>query len=207
MNAILYSYDQCPYCARSIAALKYAQIDVELRGVHLDKLPSALTDIKANVSVPFLIIDSSNHMNESWDIVKWALQQNDPEFWLGKGNEFLLDTEMLIETNDSFFAPALYQYRQSAKPANNRSDCEEYLEEIEDMLNEHEYLLANHMTIADISIVSFIRLFSLHEPSWFSTAPYPKCRQWLKLISATDYFKTALKPHPIWQIGDQPIML
>lgn len=205
MTSILYTSNQCPYCVRSIATLKYAQQDIELRNVDINKLPSALTGIKSKPMVPFLKINNSNNLDESWDIIKWALQQNDPDQWLDKDSDTLLDAEMLIETNDSFFAPALYQYQQSTQPADNRADCEEYLEELEEMLNEQRYLISDQLTLADISVLPFINLMSQTEPKWFAQAPYPKLHLWMSKLLEMPCLKTALTSHELWHAND-PIL-
>jgi len=207
MTQTLYTSYDCPFCARAISALKISGVTTELRYCDHQDMPAAAEAILSQSSIPLLVHPNASYIDESWDIVKWALMKNDPENWLGKDQQFLQEAEMLVETYDHSFMADLKTYTHAADPAPARAECEEYIEELEDMLNEHSYLLADHITIADISIVAFIRLFSLHEPTWFAAAPYPKCRQWLKRITQTDYFKMALKPHPLWQNGDQPIML
>ncbi len=207
MTQTLYTSHDCPFCARAVSSLKYARIATELRHCDYRNMPLQADAILQNSSIPLLVHPNNSYIDESWDIVKWALQHNDPDNCLGHDQQFLQEAEMLVETYDHSFMADLKAYTNASKPSLARAECEEYIEELEDMLNEHEYLLADHITIADISIVAFIRLFSLHEPTWFATAPYPKCRQWLKRMMATDYFKAAIKPHPLWQNGDQPIML
>jgi len=182
-------------------------VTTEIRHCDHSNMPAQAEAVLAQSSIPLLVHPDKSHIDESWDIVKWALEQNDPENWLGQDHQFLQQAEMLIETYDHSFMANLKAYKNSSNPALARAECEEYIEELEEQLNEHEYLLADHITVADISIVAFIRLFSLHEPAWFASAPYPKCRQWLQRITQTDVFKTALKQHTLWQNGDKPIML
>ena len=203
-HPILYATHECPYCQRTEATLFYAGIQVELRTVDLNHLPAQLTGLKANASVPFLLFEDGSFIDESWEICKWALQQNDPDEWLGKEQNLLLDCEMIVETNDHFFAPALYDYRKADNPQAYRSDCEEYLEEIEDALNEHRFLVDQQLRAADIITASFVRLFSLKEPDWFANAPYPKIRTWLKTVIATPYYQHALTQHPVWNETEQP---
>ena len=207
MRQILYTSHDCPFCERAISTLKYADIDTEIRSVDFNHMPEQANAIVASPSVPLLVHPNKSYLDESWDMVKWALEQNDPNNWLGKDHQFLQEAEMLVETYDHSFYSDYKTYVTSASLANARQACEEYVEEIEDMLNEHEYLLADHITIADISIVGFIRLFSLHEPQWFAQAPYPKCRSWISRLTSTPYFKAALTKHPLWQSNAQPIIL
>jgi len=208
MTQILYTSKGCPFCARAICALKIAKIDVELRYVDYNKMPDAATNILKEASVPLLVHPDNSYINESWDIVLWALKNTGVDkIWLGENNKFVLDTEMLIETYDHSFYPDLKTYTQQPYNLKARKECEEHIEELEDMLTKHDYLLANHMTVADISIIAFIHLFSLHEPQWFAAAAYPKCQQWLKKITHTPYFKATLNEHILWQQGDDTILL
>ena len=94
---ILYSFRRCPYCMRAHMALKYAGLNVELREVQLDDMPQEALGVSSNATVPLLVLDDGSYMDESWDIVKWALDQNDPDNWLGEDDEHLIDAEMLIE--------------------------------------------------------------------------------------------------------------
>lgn len=207
MNSILYTSHSCPFCARAVSALKYAGLNIELRSSDFKQMPENARAIFSNASIPLLVHQDNSFIDESWDIVKWAIAQNDPENWLGKDQQYLQEAEMLIETYDHSFFLDLNAYKAAPEAATTREACEEYIEELEEMLNQHQFLLADHITIADISIVAFIRLFALHEPQWFTTAPYPKCRQWLDKLTSTPYFKSALNPYKIWHPGDAAIFL
>ena len=81
-------------------ALKYANLKVILRDVELSNLPQEALAVSPHATVPSLVISDSEFMDESWDIVKWAAIQNDPDNWLGVNNQYLKDAEMLIEIND-----------------------------------------------------------------------------------------------------------
>ena len=97
---ILYSFRRCPYCMRAHMALKYAGLKIILRDVKLSDLPAEVLAVSPHATVPSLAISENEYMDESWDIVKWAVQQNDPENWLGENNEYLNEAEMLVEIND-----------------------------------------------------------------------------------------------------------
>ncbi len=207
MTHIIYSAHHCPFCARAVSTLHYAGISTEIRTCDFLNMPPEADAILAQSSIPLLVHPDNTYIDESWDIVKWALQQSDPDNWLGDKQQFLHDTEMLVETYDHSFMSAFKTYKDSKNSAKTRLECEEYLEELEDMLKKNTYLLTNHITVADISIVAFIRLFAQQEPQWFNHAPYPHCRQWLKRMTTTPHFKKATQEHPLWKKGDQPVML
>jgi len=209
---ILYSYRQCPYCIRAHMALKYAGLCAELREVEPDDMPEEALRISSNATVPLLVLDDGNYLDESWDIVKWALEQNDPDHWLGKEKEHLLDAEILIETNDFSFKEDLDQYEcaddhPEHTEAYYRERCEEFIDELEEMLCENSFLLSDKLTLADIGVFPFIRQFSKIDEAWFAQAPYPKLRQWLRSLIDSVLFQQVFQEHQLWRPGDEPIYL
>jgi len=204
---VLYSFRRCPYCMRAHMALKYSGLKVELREVDLWNLPDEALAVSPEKTVPVLVTDNNHAIDESWDIVKWAVQKNDPDNWLGKNNEYLNDAEMLIETNDFSFKNDLDRYKYADRHPEHtqeyyRQQGEEFLEELEEMLAENTYLLANHLTIADIGVAPFIRQFSMVDSEWFETSPYPLLRKWLNRLLTSELFAVALAKHPIWSNTD-----
>jgi len=207
MPHIIYTSHDCPFCARAMTALKYAGIKTEVRTADFNNMPEEAKKVIVNPSVPLLVLDNGTVIDESWDIVKWALNENDPDNWLGDNHAFVFDTEMLVETYDHSFYSDYKTYRDDPTSKEKRDECEEYLEELEEVLNEQSFLLANQISVADISIIAFIRLLSNIEPEWFDSLPYPKCQQWLKTITALSCFKSTLLHHELWQTNDSPIYL
>ena len=117
-------------------ALKYAGLDIELREVNPDDMPEEALRISSNATVPLLVLDDGSYLDESWDIVKWALAQNDPDHWLGKDKEHLLDAEILIETNDFSFKEDLDHYENADRhpehtEAYYRERCEEFIDPLD----------------------------------------------------------------------------
>lgn len=204
---VLYTFRRCPYCMRAHMALKKSGIKVELREVKLSDMPTEALTVSAKATVPLLVFADGTFLDESWDIVKWALQQNDPDLWMGKDNEFLLDTEMLVETNDFSFKEDLDHYKYADRYPEKtqqqyREACEEYIEELEELLDEHVYLLSDDISVADISVFSFVRQFSMVDEAWFEQAPYPKVRAWLHKIVDTELFQIIFRKHKLWDNTD-----
>lgn len=209
---VLYSFRRCPYCMRAHMALKKAGIKVELREVKLSDMPEEAIKISPKATVPILVLPDGSFIDESWDIVKWALDQNDPDKWLGDEKEYLLDVEMLVETNDFSFKKDLDHYKYADRyPEQSeleyRQACEEFIEELEEMLTDNRYLLTDRLTAADISVFSFVRQFSMVDKAWFDQSPYPKVRHWLDEIVNSEFFQSVFQKHEIWQTGDTAIYL
>ena len=209
---ILYSFRRCPYCMRAHMALKNAGVKVELREVKLSAMPEQALALSDHATVPVLALTDGSVIDESWDIVKWALAQNDPDNWLGDDNRHLLDAEILIETNDYSFKTDLDHYKYADRyPEHSeeyyREKCEEFIEELEDMLTENTYLLADQLSLADIGVFPFIRQFSLVDKEWFDQAPYPKVQQWLNQLINSDLFQSIFKKHELWKAGDTAVYI
>ena len=201
---VLYSFRRCPYCMRAHMALKYSGVKVELREVDLQDYPPQALKISAKATVPVLHLPDGTVIDESWDIVKWALTQNDPDNWSGENNEHMLDAEILIETNDFSFKEDLDRYKYADRyPEHSekhyRKACEEFIEELEEMLTENRYLLADKLSLADIGVFPFVRQFSLVDKDWFEQAPYPHVRQWLNKLINTELFTHVFQKHVLWQ--------
>ncbi len=193
MPTTLYSSHHCPFCARTESTLLYTKIDLNIEIVNFNALPKQLLNIKIDASIPFLTIDASNYLDESWDIMLWALKQNDPNNWLGVDNQYISETDMLIETYDYSFYNDYKDYRDADNKSEFRETCEEYLEELDIMLKPQTYLIADHITVADIAITPFIYLLSMVEPEWFKKTPYPSLHNWFKTMSNESYFSDVLK--------------
>lgn len=209
---ILYSFNRCPHCLRAHMALKYAELKIVLREVDLDNLPEEALAVSLHATVPSLVMSDDEYFDESWDIVKWAVQKNDPDKWLGEDDEFLQDAEMLVETNDYSFKEDLEQYKDSDSHPEHpmeyyRERGEEFLEELNEMLEENTFLLASDITIADIAVFPLVREFAMVDKAWFDKAPYPKLQNWLACILSTRWFKEAMKEHKVWQPGSDDIYL
>ncbi len=204
---ILYTFRRCPYCMRAHMALKNAGIKIELREVELKNMPQQLLDLSPDATVPVLQVSNDEVLTESWDIVRWALSPQAPDNWLGNDNSYLLDAEMLIETNDYSFKADLDHYKYAERHPEQtqeqyRTACEEFIEELEDMLSDNVFLLDDKISLADIGVFPFVRQFSLVDKNWFEQSDYPAVRDWLQGLIDTELFQQVFQKHPLWQTND-----
>ncbi len=211
-HPVLYSFRRCPYCMRAHMALKVSAQTVELREVELSNMPEEALSVSEHETVPVLVLPDGKVIDESWDIVKWALQQNDPDNWLGTDNEFLLDSEILIETNDFSFKEDLDHYKYADRYPEHSADyyrhaCEEFIEELEDMLNDNTFLLSDRITMADIGVFPFVRQFSLVDKEWFEQSRYVRVKAWLDKLIDSELFQDVFQKHELWKSGDSPIYI
>lgn len=191
---ILYSYRRCPYAMRARMALRYAGISVETREVVLGDKPRHMLAASPKGTVPVLVLPDGKVIDESLDIMAWALAQQDPDGWLTDNRLF----QELITENDGSFKRALDQYKYATRfPEQSaevyRQQGERFLARLEALLSEHAYLLSEKLTQADVAIFPFIRQFSMVDRDWFAEAPYPHLRQWLAGLLASELFNAVMQ--------------
>ena len=197
---ILYSFRRCPYAMRARWALAYAGITVELREITLKNKPMQMLAISPKGTVPVLQLPKGKILDESLEIMYWALAQNDPDQWLPMNP----NSHELIIWNDGRFKYFLdcYKYadRYPQYPENYyREQGETFLQTLESILVQQPYLNGSRCSLIDIAIAPFIRQFGAVDRSWFQNSPYPKVRAWLENLLATELFSFIMVKHPIWQ--------
>ena len=209
---ILYSFRRCPYAMRARMALLSSGVTVELREVLLRDKPPEMLLASPKATVPVLILNDKTVIDESIDIMRWALKQNDPENWLMAGSpekHVLINT--LIDENDLVFKQHLDQYkyadRYPAYPAEYyREQGEQFLRKIDSMLQQSDYLLAARPSLADIALFPFIRQFAYVDKNWFDASNYKCLQKWLESLLVSPLFVSAMRKIDVWQAGDESVL-
>lgn len=209
---ILYSFRRCPYAIRARLALSYAARQVILREVVLKDKPQALIDASAKATVPVLQLPDGVVIEQSVEIMQWALAGCDPEDWLLRScKNQQHEAQTLIECNDQQFKQALdcYKYadRHPQKPAEAyRREGEVFLKELETRLARRAYLITDRFSIADAAILPFVRQFAHTDKTWFYQAPYPHLQRWLQRHLNSSLFNEAMHKYPAWQPDAEQIL-
>ena len=190
---ILYSFRRCPYAMRARLALRYAGVPVQIVEVSLKAKPAEMLALSPKGTVPVLSLDG-RVLEESLEIMRWALAQNDPQGWGLEGDERI---DALIARNDSEFKVHLNHYKYAERyPEHSREHyrqrAEVILADLEQHLDGRPYLLADHPSLADAALLPFIRQFAGVEPQWFAEAPYPRLRAWLQGWLESELFKAIM---------------
>lgn len=188
-EAVLYSFRRCPYAMRARMALRYSGVAVQIIEVSLKAKPAEMLALSPKGTVPVLSVDG-RVIDESLAIMRWALAQNDPEGWL-LGDDRA--TQALIEENDQGFKHQLNRYKYAERypeqPMEHyRAEGEVFLMKLEGLLAEQEYLLAGHLSLADVALAPFVRQFAHVDREWFGRAPYPRLRAWLQRFLESPLF-------------------
>jgi glutathione S-transferase len=207
----LYSFRRCPYAMRARAALITSGVSVELREVELRDKPAAMLAASPKGSVPVLISPEGRTIDESWDIMLWALRQNDPLAWLGIDECHARAALPWMISNDTTFKHNLDRYKYPERfPEQSQSAYraagEQFLQQLEQRLSTTPYLLGETFTLADAALLPFVRQFAAVDNDWFATAPYPSLRAWLERFTASELFALIMQKFTVWQPGDKAII-
>ena len=206
---ILYSFRRCPYAIRARMALFYCGVSVDLREVVLKNKPASMLLYSPKGTVPVLVLEDGRVIDESIDIVNWALSVSDPLQLIGGFSIAELEEfRLLQETNDFIFKPQLDRYKYADRhPEGSASDyrenCLVFIESLESRLEQKPFLMGDKKTVADIIILPFIRQFAHVDKSWFDSSKYFHVRRWLNDEIESSAFLDIMKKYPPWQSAQQ----
>jgi len=196
---------------RARLALAVSGIQVEIREITLRDKPQAMLDLSPKGTVPVLITPDGTLVEESLDLMYWALRQSDPESWLVTASQQVTLTRQLIQQNDSEFKQYLDRYKYADRyPEHSeiyyRQQAEKTLVNLEKNLSTNGCLVSENITLADMAILPFIRQFALVDKDWFDSAPYPLLKVWIEKFLNSELFKSIMQKLSPWQDGDNIIL-
>ncbi|RMT82918.1 glutathione S-transferase [Pseudomonas viridiflava] len=198
MTPVLYSFRRCPYAMRARMALRYAGCQVAVHEVSLKAKPADMLERSPKGTVPVLVL-ANRVLEQSLDIMHWALAQNDPDDWLlvndPSGHQQI---DKLIDENDHVFKLHLDRYKYAVRypeqpPEYYREMGEVFLHTLEQRLQMGAYLMGERRTLADVAIAPFIRQFCFVDPDWFADSPYPALRGWLQRFLDSELFEAVMR--------------
>jgi len=201
---VLYSFRRCPYAMRARMALRYSKLKVILREVSLKNKPQAMLQASSKATVPVLVINDGTILDESLDIMFWALQQYDEDDWASEA--FISASESLIKYNDNVFKIHLDHYKYADRFPHKsqieyRRQAEEFIQTLEDKLSLNKFLLSENATLADVAIFPFIRQFAYVDIQWFEASGYEHTRRWLSHWINSALFQSIMHKYDAWQPG------
>jgi len=193
----LYSFRRCPYAMRARMALRYAGVAVDIVEVSLKAKPAEMLALSSKGTVPVLSVDG-RVIDESLEIMRWALAQNDPQDWLLKDDPLGAEKiAALIEENDRAFKVQLNRYKYAERYPEQpmeayRAEGEVFLRKLDELLADREYLLADHPSLADVALMPFIRQFAHVDREWFAQTPYVRLQDWLQRFLTSALFTSIM---------------
>lgn len=201
MTPILYSFRRCPYAMRARLALAVSGTTTELREIVLrDKAPAFL-DASPSGTVPCLV-NEGGVIDESLDIMLWALRRRDPEGWLNMSNA----GHEWVARADGPFKYALDRTKYATRypdeePSAHRDQAAAFLTELDAVIDQWIF---DHPTLADFAILPFVRQFAFIDKPWFDAQPWPNLHAWLERFLRSDRFAAIMDKYPKWAEGDAP---
>lgn len=190
---------------RARLAIAYSQVEVELREVVLRDKPAELLLSSPKGTVPVVVTPSGEIIEESIEVMHWALAQHDPEGWLQP------EADALIQENDEEFKAHLDHYKYADRfpefpAAHYRAQGEVFLRALDARLAQAPYLLGNALSIADMAIFPFVRQFAHVDKAWFDGAAYPNLQFWLQQRLNSSAFAQIMEKYPKWQPDTPGVM-
>jgi len=203
---------------RARLAILLAEQAVRLRAITMTNKPDHMLSMSLKGTVPVLILDNSNEggkqvIDESLDIMLWALNRNDPENLLySQSPEYLKEMLLIIEENDKQFKPTLEQYKRARRyhkddEEHYRQLCEPFIQQLEARLKQHEFLMGSTPSLLDYALLPFIRQFSRVNRQVYLQGSYTHLQKWLNHHFQSRLFAKAMFKYPLWLDSHQEFIL
>ena len=208
---VLYSFRRCPYAIRARLAIKVSGVRVALREVVLRDKPAALLLASAKATVPVLQLPDGRVLEQSLEIMHWALEQHDPQRWLCHQEQE--QAHALIALNDGRFKQALDRYKYASRhperpPHLWRDEAVDLmLSPLNARLAGRLFLLRDTPSLVDMAIAPFVRQFAAVDPGWFDSVPLGPLQAWTKRIVSSELFDSVMSKVTAWQPGNAEISL
>jgi glutathione S-transferase len=206
---VLYSFRRCPYAMRARLALSVSGQAYELREIVLRNKPEAMLAASPKGTVPVLALPGGEVIDESLDIMRWALGRHDPAQWLSP-QASVEAMEALIAACDGDFKQHLDRYKypdryreEAAGDAptfalTHRSEAAHWLAQLDARLGDG-WLCGSKACLADMAILPFIRQFAHTDADWFAAQPWPRLQGWLADFEASPLYTGVMGKHAPWQ--------
>ena len=200
---ILYSFRRCPYAMRARLALLASGIQCELREVVLRNKPAEFLATSPKATVPVLVTTQGEVIEQSWDIMLWALHQHDPAHWLPSDANVFERGMQLLHRCDGEFKQQLDRYKYPQRHGLEdgtaaRDEAKFFLANLESLLTQQRYLFNSNIGIFDAAILPFVRQFAHVNIDWFAAQPLPSVQAWLSAFENSTDFKRAMTVYPAW---------
>tara|TARA_Y200000002_G_scaffold116039_1_gene94971 strand:- start:41 stop:691 length:651 start_codon:yes stop_codon:yes gene_type:complete len=208
---ILYSFKRCPYAMRARMALYLSNTVVELREVSLRDKPQSMLEISPKGTVPVLILDDGNVIDESIEIIEWCIKKKKNIFTETLNSDQELFTEDAIKLFDEKFKFHLDRYKYATRYEDvdeilHRESCVEILKTMENKISNKFFFYTDHLNKIDICILPFIRQFRIANPEWFDNhIEFPKVQKWLDNFLKSSILEEIMVSHEVWKKNNTAI--
>lgn len=208
---VLYSFRRCPYAMRARLALLAGGRVCEHREIILRDKPPGMLALSPKGTVPVLWLPDGRVLDESLDVMHWALRNNDPLGWLEYAPNETRPADRLIEENDGDFKYHLDRYKYAGRYEKeslelHRDACLATLEKLNSQLNGNDWLFGPEARMADYALLPFIRQCRIADPDWFdSQTQLGDLHRWLQNFLNSDIFRLSMRKYEVWKDEDAPV--
>ena len=208
---VLYSFRRCPYAMRARLALQASGMVCELREVVLARKPAALLAASAKGTVPVLVLTDGPVVDQSLDIMLWALRRNDPLQWLPANSDEMRQAMQLVAHCDGEFKFHLDRYKYPNRfglpdGQAHRAQGAVFLAMLNEQLIRTPYLGGVSAGLADMAIAPFARQFAHTDPVWFAQQPWPELQSWLTGFEGSAAYQVVMQPYAAWAPEQAPVL-
>jgi glutathione S-transferase len=195
---------------RARLALLASGIAVEHREVVLKNKPAHLLALSPKGTVPVLWLPDAQGavagqvLDQSLDIMLWALRQHDLRGWLPTSDAGMTDALALIAHNDGPFKRQLDRYKYPNRSgldsgAADRDEAALWLQALEARLRAQVFLAGQQFGLTDAALAPFVRQYAHTDPGWFAAQAWPALASWLAAFEASELFAAIMHKHAPWQ--------
>ena len=207
---IFWSFRRCPYAMRARLAVCSAGIRVELREILLRDKPDAFLDASPKGTVPVVELADGTVLEESRDVMPWALSQNDPDGWLNVQHRDPDHTAAFLDALDGPFKTHLDRYKYASRfdPATaleHRAAGAAMLAQFDARLANQTGLSGEKNGLLDFAALPFVRQFRIADSAWFDAQPWPHLHSWLQAFLESHQFASVMKKYTVWQEGNDGV--
>ena len=207
---VFWSFRRCPYAMRARLAIAASGENVELREIMLRFKPEAFRAVSAKATVPVLELGSGQVIDQSRDIMFWALQRNDPQNWLDIWYRDPNEVNRFIDRLDGSFKHNLDRYKYASRynadrALTHRLAGAEFLSELDFKLGQESFLSGKNAGILDFASLPFVRQFRIADPDWFDQQHWPYMHKWLSAFLTSRTFAEVMIKYTPWQEGAEPV--
>lgn len=206
---VLYSFRRCPYAMRARLALLASGIRCEMREIALSQKPESMLSVSPKGTVPVLVLQDKV-LEQSLDIMNWALSQSDPHQWSTVGLACDDQAKALVKLCDDEFKLHLDRYKYPnrydlADGRAHRTLGSDFLIQLNRLLQTSKNLMADHWTWADAAIAPFVRQFARTDREWFDAQAWQPLQNWLSNFEGSEAYAVVMHKYKVWQQGAKPL--
>lgn len=205
---ILWSFRRCPYAMRARLAIKASGRSVDLREILLRDKPDLFLQASQKGTVPVLVLPDGTVIDESLDVMFWALQSADPQGWLASYHKDEAATMAHLDALDNKFKSHLDRYKYATRyedvdALEDRAKGVAFLEKWDEILGKQGALSGAELGILDYATLPFVRQFRIADIAWFDDQDWPHLHRWLQTFLNSPLFASVMEKYKPWlETGD-----